>query len=273
MPRTKTLTIPDDVKEILQDSTVTDQMITLPGTLERSVYVRVDKILKAMGLKWNKALGGHAGPGINPQEMFHDILEAGKVVNTQQTYQEFFTPPDLASQMYWEWHSNAMLTPGRPYRVLEPSAGDGALIRATLADIPSPDQVSCLAVEIQAKNCQRLREQFPDLCVIEADFLKLDRRLFGLFDAVVMNPPFNANQDIQHVQHAFEFLKPGGHLVAIISPAARNGAQKAQKAFQEFIQRYMLKEQLIKEGTFKQSGTKVQTHLIVLQRPFESQMG
>jgi 16S rRNA G1207 methylase RsmC len=39
-----------------------------------------------------------------------------------------------------------------------------------------------------------------------------------------MNPPFEHGQDAKHVKHAFDFLKPGGRLVAIMA----NGAQFAK---------------------------------------------
>jgi 16S rRNA G1207 methylase RsmC len=37
----------------------------------------------------------------------------------------------------------------------------------------------------------------------------------GLFDAVAMNPPFHVRADIRHIEHARQFLKPGGVLAAI----------------------------------------------------------
>ena len=41
----------------------------------------------------------------------------------------------------------------------------------------------------------------------------------GEYDRIVMNPPFEAGQDIDHVRHAFQFLKDGGRLVSIMSPS------------------------------------------------------
>lgn len=50
------------------------------------------------------------------------------------------------------------------------------------------------------------------------DFLTITPDKWGRqYDAIVMNPPFERLQDIDHVRHAFRFLKPGGRLVAIMS--------------------------------------------------------
>ena len=38
----------------------------------------------------------------------------------------------------------------------------------------------------------------------------------GQYDRVLMNPPFEKDQAIDHVRHAFEQLKPGGKLVAVV---------------------------------------------------------
>ena len=40
-----------------------------------------------------------------------------------------------------------------------------------------------------------------------------------VYDTIVMNPPFEKFQDIDHVRHAFDLLKPGGRVVAISASA------------------------------------------------------
>jgi len=42
----------------------------------------------------------------------------------------------------------------------------------------------------------------------------------GTYDAVVMNPPFAGRHYEKHVRHAYAFLKPGGHLFAILPATA-----------------------------------------------------
>ncbi len=49
--------------------------------------------------------------------------------------------------------------------------------------------------------------------VVASDFLDYG----GEYDVIVMNPPFEKLQDIDHVRHAFDLLTEGGRLVAVMS--------------------------------------------------------
>jgi hypothetical protein len=47
------------------------------------------------------------------------------------------------------------------------------------------------------------------------------------YDRIIMNPPFSKGRDIQHVRHAYELLRPGGRLVAIMGEGAFFHGNKA----------------------------------------------
>ncbi len=49
------------------------------------------------------------------------------------------------------------------------------------------------------------------------DFLQLSPETTGLYDKIVMNPPFDRERDIDHVMHAIKILKEDGQLVSITS--------------------------------------------------------
>jgi hypothetical protein len=49
-----------------------------------------------------------------------------------------------------------------------------------------------------------------------ADFLLVKPENTGLFERILMNPPFSDSRWIAHFQHAMRFLKPGGRLIAIL---------------------------------------------------------
>ncbi|MCO8644761.1 hypothetical protein C6Q12_28140 [Burkholderia multivorans] len=131
-------------------------------------------------------------------------------------------------------------------RILEPSAGNGALIRAALAraqelaGAPSCDVVAC---DIDPAAIIELRSQaLPRTVIIEADFLSQAAASFKPFDAVLANPPFNRNHAIpkdarnalkkrfrtsgasgiwvHFLLHATEFLKVGGRLAFIVPRSA-----------------------------------------------------
>lgn len=82
-----------------------------------------------------------------------------------------------------------------------------------------------------------------------------------------MNPPFSKSQDVRHVLHAWEFVRPGGRLVAIVSPGFtfRKG-----RIYDDF--RAMLAEAAWKihtdlpPGTFADQGVKVRTVLLTLAK-------
>jgi len=137
----------------------------------------------------------------------------------------FPTPPELAARVA----ELAELQPGQ--RVLEPSAGTGALIAPALdagAAVQAVEQCSSLVDHLRERFA---RERFIDpactgaergrLSVFCADFLAINPMQLGQFDAVLMNPPFGQAADIRHIQHARRFLKPGGRLVAICAAGPR----------------------------------------------------
>lgn len=95
--------------------------------------------------------------------------------------------------------------------VLEPSAGKGNIAKALLSFGVRP-----FCVEVVPALAEHLRT-IEGLDVVCRDFLELEPEPF---DRVVMNPPFESRADRAHVLHAFEFLKNGGRLVAVVSNTA-----------------------------------------------------
>jgi predicted RNA methylase len=136
-------------------------------------------------------------------------------------------------------------------RVLEPSAGMGALIDAL------PFVVDVVAVEINLGLAQRLRNLHPGISVIQADFLNVGMGL-GEFDRVIMNPPFDRGLDIKHILHARELLATGGRLVAVCADGSRQ-----REAFEPIAELY----DSLPADAFEAQGTGVRTALVVLESP------
>lgn len=111
----------------------------------------------------------------------------------------FPTPAKLVDRMI----EAADLAP--THSVLEPSAGKGDIAAAVVREGAT---VEC--IEKNSTLAEHLRKTFETKC---ADFLEVlpDPR----FDRVLMNPPFERGIDEKHIRHAFNFLRPGGRLVAI----------------------------------------------------------
>lgn len=167
-----------------------------------------------------------------PFDAMAQTLKAGvQVVSAPQL---FPTPQDVAQRMV----ELADIEPG--HRVLEPSAGTGALLGAMGGRMFGhyPERGGVVAVEINHALCQHLEREYPLTGVQCTDFLDCRADLppageshapgtpvFGRFDRIVMNPPFERGSDIEHIQHARSFLAPGGRLVAICANGPRQQAQ------------------------------------------------
>ena len=181
-------------------------------------------------------------------------LKAG--VQTVTAPQLFPTPKDLAVEMA----DLADIQPGN--RVLEPSAGTGMLLGAMggrMFDEPCPDYLGTdqlHAVELSQPLAERLAAEFPLTKVTQADFLTLNGEL-GKFDRIIMNPPFSNGDDIKHINHAAEMLKPGGLLVALCA----NGPRQQDK-----LQPLADSWEALPPGSFKNAGTNVNVALLTIRR-------
>ncbi|MCW2406930.1 hypothetical protein M2336_003614 [Sphingobium sp. B1D7B] len=155
---------------------------------------------------------------------------------------------------------------GSGQRVLEPSAGTGILARA------ARDRgaiVSCIELQPGLAYELRVLHGFDD--VHEADFLTIQPDT-ELFDCIIMNPPFDRGRDCDHVRHAYQFLKPGGVLVAVMSARAEYGEDRRHKALHDLVERCKPaygwgKWHDLPPGSFAHAGTQVNTVILAIRKP------
>lgn len=142
--------------------------------------------------------------------------------------------------------------------VLEPSAGAGAILdRLPEKCVPVVYEINpALTGILEAK------KHF----VHKGDFLEAKRYPYQ-FDRVLMNPPFEKLQDVDHVLKAFDWLKSGGRLVAIMSPAAFFRDTKKCQKFRTWFEELGGEMIELPEQSFKQSGTGVSSRLIIVDKP------
>lgn len=173
----------------------------------------------------------------------------------------FPTPEKLAAHVV----EIAEIKPG--HKVGEFSAGLGHLATAIIDECP---EVDSHLVEINPSLAEALRLKGFEK-VDCSDFLELTPT--GDFDRVVINPPFENNQDIKHVMHAWEFLKPGGCLVAIMAGNKVHGARNAViNEFMDFVDTYGTLEEN-EPGAFLSAfrPTGVSTVTVKLYKPTTAQ--
>lgn len=175
-------------------------------------------------------------------ERMAESLKAGvQVVSAPQL---FPTPAALAARMV----ELAGIEEG--HRILEPSAGAGNILRAL------PANTVRWAVEISPSLAGRLNAWAEVRC---GDFLEFGAdALGGLFDRVVMNPPFERGADIAHIRHAISLLKPGGRLVALCANGPRQN-----EALRPLVDSW----EDLPADTFKAEGTGVRVALLVYEAP------
>ena len=142
--------------------------------------------------------------------------------------------------------------------VLEPSAGGGAIANAV--------RVRGGTLHLIEKDLGRVSElEKQGYRPTRADFLDIEAT--GGYEYVAMNPPFSGGQDIDHVMHAYDFLKPGGTLLAVVGRGAVTLGNKKCKSFQSFLEERDADIQHLPEGSFKESGTMVNASIVRIQKP------
>lgn len=256
-----TFKLTDEVRDVLNRSAIGNTTLKLPEQLDRKLYLAVNKVIAGAGGKWNRTLDCHIFPS-DPRAVLGLAVATGEGVNVQQALQAFYTPEVVANRVI-------ELAEIRAYqRVLEPSAGHGAL--AKLA-VNAGGIVSCYEIDVEAVAKLRASSRIPGVSdfnlVAQADFLQVTWQHTRAFDAVVMNPPFTKNQAVQHVAHAFKFLKPGGVLVAIVPDNFWVKCTKATKPILDELEAAKDYEEKLPAGTFRESGTDVATRIIRLRHP------
>jgi hypothetical protein len=172
--------------------------------------------------------------------------EATPVVSSFNLFQ---TPEPLAARL-------ASMLP-LVGRVLEPSAGLGRLYRAA-RNVSAADIV---LVELSHECCGVLYREISgddNAKLIQSDFLSATvERLGGLFDAIIMNPPFKMGTDVKHILHARTLLAEGGRLVSLCA-----AGPKQRKALEPIADEW----HDLPAGAFKSEGTNVSAAIVVLSR-------
>lgn len=256
----KTVTISPAVAEVLRAASCDGNELKLVGTLDRKLYVETNKVLEILGGKWNRGKAAHvfSAPAAG---MIAEALGDGSVVDKKRSWEQFDTPVALAQRMV------GLAAIKHTDDVLEPSAGLGAIVHEIPFRRPRPGGI--YAVEIDPARCQALRE-IPHLRVTNMDFLAYAAAVKpnqgSEFDVVLMNPPFSRNQDVDHVLAAWEMLRAGGRLVAIMSPHSSFAEDGKSAKFRNWARAVDAAIEQLPAGTFSESGTEIRAQLIFAQK-------
>lgn len=239
-----------EATEVIRRSTIKDNILILPnGILPRPLYEEVNAIFRHAGGRWSRKDGGHRFER-NPSELLAKFLADGRTVDVKKRDQAFYTPEPLARQL-----AIAAAVEGKV--VLEPSAGEGALVKACL----ECGAAMMDAVEKNEDAAGRLMK-LSRTRVHCGDFLGCQPGshpwMRESYERIVMNPPFAKGAAGKHLAHALRFLAPGGRLVAVLP------ASWTREILETFLRLRMKRPHGIvrlanEPGAFKESGTNVST--------------
>lgn len=143
---------------------------------------------------------------------------------------QFYPTPLSLAERVWEMFKDRDFV-----RVLEPSAGDGAMMAPRMPRdeyrnrqaLPEWD-----AIEVDATKHARLREQGAR--VVGHDFLSF--RGGEVYSHIVMNPPFA--QGAQHLLHAWEVLYAGEIVCILNAETLRNAFSKERQMLLSIIDKH-----------------------------------
>lgn len=210
--------------------------------------------------KVNKALGDWYGPLLPDAAGSHEPKGqfARKAGLPSKDLQFYATPQGLAEDMV-----EGLRLEGA--EVLEPSAGEGVICRAAMAK-----GAKVTAVEIHGGRADTLRH-IRGLTVVQENFLQTTPN--PKYDYVLMNPPFYGTHWMEHVHHAFKFVKPGGALYSILPASAEVNDTSEHVKFREWVHSVISNKDWrgpfsdLPSGSFRESGTNIETVTLCMRKP------
>lgn len=123
---------------------------------------------------------------------------------TQRDYSKFFTPDHVADFMV------KLLNPQAGDLILEPSAGNGSIVRAIKRNCKG---CNVFAIEINRDYTEVLGEVADIIAIV--DFLNVENTY--MCSACVANPPFGNGIDLgAHFSQICKFVEKGGKVVMIV---------------------------------------------------------
>ncbi|MBL8605202.1 MAG: class I SAM-dependent methyltransferase [Myxococcales bacterium] len=257
------------VQEALRAGTSTGNTFTLAaGQLDPKLYKQVDAVLQTLGGKWQRAKKLHLfRKGVDAGALITEALDKGEVKTQREQQKEdgWFPTPEAVCVIVRD--KLAALLPGTPHRLLEPSAGEGHLAQGV------GDGHDWTLIERDAGRYAILDKAdfVRPVMRVEGDFLGIKPEATGVFDGVVMNPPFaqpgKPQAFAEHIDHALKFVRPGGVLLAIAPSGLTFHEKGASARLRGVLAELGATIEPLPEGAFKVSGTAVATVLVSVRLP------
>lgn len=251
-----------EVLNVLAQCTAEGTKIYLPDIeLDRELYVQVDEVFKRLLGKWK---GGRTRAHIFPYDveaMLAALVASGKMPAKNPA--AYFPTPTAVIDNMLEWGD---VNPYQVYeRILEPSAGQGAIALSLAEMFPDAQLDTCELLDVN-----RAALEQKGLRIVAHDFLSYQPPY--QYDLIAMNPPFAVDGDalayITHIMAAWNMLAPGGKLVAIAPAGWTFSQSRIQQEFRRWVFDYGDYDWL-DDDAFKESGTSVKCAVVWADKPYE----
>ncbi|MGL5879231.1 MAG: hypothetical protein ACRC2V_15845 [Xenococcaceae cyanobacterium] len=216
--------------------------------MDKSNYNTFKKILSEVDGKWNKKLNTHVFNS-DPVALIEEIIAVG-CLPQRKPHEAFFTP-EVVTEELLEWGNFHLFDGYESYKFLEPQAGKGNIVEVLRGKYPKI-QIDCCEID-EANRAVLKRKNFN---IIGENFLLLPAD--PIYRWVIMNPPFNGKKGdyIDHISHAFKFLKENGTLLAIAPESFLKSKDKKTVDFRNWVFSCGSHARL-PEKCFTESGTNI----------------
>lgn len=247
-----------------------DSLLRLPQLTDDEYYNNIKFLVEYVGGHWRERYRGYNfdEPGDIVLAKLKQVMDKGYIeITTNKAFQiknNFYPTPDwLACKMV------DLADIKRGERVLEPSAGRGALLKYI-----SSKTASYFAVEYNRENVKCLRDM--GYRVNAGSFENYYKNRINShgekFNKIIMNPPFFNEMDLRHTVLAYNLLKPGGKLIGLVAENSLYYDRPVTRNFNTIMNMTDSKRVDIPHGSFKQSGTNVDVSMIIIHKGSDTKL-
>lgn len=157
-----------------------------------------------------------------------------------------FTPKQLAEELV------SLACINERSHVLEPEAGVGNIADAAKEITKNVDCIERMAYFREILKMKKHNVIADDLLETESD---------PVYDAAIMNPPFS--EECEHIRKAFDFVRPGGNLVAVCSSCIQWKNNRKYKQFRDWLSKHT---HFVTDSNTKFEMTDVDTVILVMKK-------
>lgn len=206
-----------------------------------------------------EVMGGHWRESVQAFVFYLDQLVRNDKARLNEINQFYPTPKSVAKIVVAASGLNEPVDISS-IQVLEPSAGNGALLSA----LPTRLLFTVTAVEPDTRHHAELRRYVPKVmnCTFEDYCSTTESR----FTHVLMNPPFSDDRDMRHIRLAYDLLKQGGRLVAVMSENSLHRDTLVTRNFRQWLGTLDMEYSPLPPGSFRESGTSIDTMLLIIDK-------